>query len=282
LEKNTEYLSTEKILELLLSPLPEAEIKKLQGLLVNPEQAIFIKPGMSARDVLLLLPRVKFLRDAIPELIISLLPTSLRPSAKEAANHTAAGGGTEQNQDHIRKINILFEEKKQPLSISDLLPMFLEEHNGDINKSLLSLTLFLKWAARINPAADAEEWFRTHIADEYSPLLSYHQLPSKLELAYTSKPPTLFEKIGSLFKRQPENRSQQMNYNMTNQLGKPYHAAHLTSLLSDFSPEVLTVLTLGEYYQYSVDHGSSKMLADMFVLQGVKKINKYLQKFERK
>jgi hypothetical protein len=188
----------------------------------------------------------------------------------------------------------LIEEKwqanqQQPLTTSQLLEVFLLAHAGNLNKSLEELSLFLRRKARQkgfkghHMDLDTKEWFVTHILDQQSPEIAFNSLPVT-EHQYIkdyNRANTMFEKLTTLFtgREMINYRSVNMNFNLENRVGQPYHFFHLLSLLSQAEPEVIRLLTFGEYFTYAEKHGSAKMLSDVFLLRELKEILKIFEQF---
>lgn len=207
---------------------------------------------------------------------------------------------------HARTIESLGQEI--PISASHVLAVCLEENSGDLNKAIRDMTLVLKYSARgdyesymevLPEQPEQVKRFRDIILDEYSDFVPYQRLElpappderaggwdrryrgSKLAraLGYESSQQTwdhqYYKTLGL------EDREPYMDYSLYNRTGLPYHAAHIASLLGNFSPEVITVMVAGEYAEHGPEHGKCKLLADLRVLRDLYKIRDLLREYAR-
>ncbi len=129
-----------------------------------------------------------------------------------------------------------------PTSASAILEYCLERNEGSIDMSLLDTMIFLKYMSRndvsldtfdnvvSNPtlAQDSEDWFRTHILDEYGQVGNYQTLPHKT-----------FPYNGLLSKFEGfADTKVDKDLHSLNQIGKPYHAWNIALLIIAVPPSI--------------------------------------------
>lgn len=171
---------------------------------------------------------------------------------------------------------------EKPLSIEHILPIFLEKTSGDLTVAMYALAGFLKRFRRSDRGQTIQnEWFKKYIADEYSTLAPYQDLTQNTysyegKLGQDKLSKKVFEWGGA------DPGLHYMDFSLSNQIGKPYHAANLAALLEYFPPDAIAAMTAVEYLRYGPEHGASKALADVMILKELRKIEKLFQKFEVK
>lgn len=192
------------------------------------------------------------------------------------------------------------QESKTPLSVSQILPIFLEKTSGDLSASLYCMTAFFKSQSRGLGVAtkdntlmqNASAWFKKYIADEYYSLVPYQGLDD-VRRPYPGK---LYPKIAGIMGQTTfggianeaeefspaDHRPLYYDYLSLNQVGKPYHAANIVALLECLPPEAVAVLTAAEFVSHSSKHGINKALADVMILIELREIDKLFQRFSPK
>jgi hypothetical protein len=283
----TDFFSTVDFIQLLNTPIPKEHI--LQMLLghLSSTQLQLIPNTMTLREVITKLPPGYVNHQRITNYLVEKLPSALQPVAEEAAEYYEIMR-PQSYEENKGKIEQKSKELGRPLSVSEILFIFLENEHGNIAKALEAMTIFLKKArlpiqdytavGKISYVHDAVNWYKSFIKDEYSPSHPYTSLPE--EIPNENKKPALFEKIAFFLSQgRKKSESLNMNFNVQNQIGKAYHFAHMTSLLNHFSPEVITALSFGEYWRYGIEHGSNKLFADILLLQELKKIKEIFKNY---
>lgn len=172
-----------------------------------------------------------------------------------------------------------------PLTFSEILFRALEHSDGNLSQALYLTASFYRTTARstvqltfpeensaikperINDAKRRTEWFATHIKDEFSPALPFTDLSDK-----------------NYHRQYNPNETQNLpqfnyDYNRENQIGKPYHVAHMIALLNVLPPEFIACMTTFEYIKYGDRHGLSKLWADFKVLKQMRTIESWLNGF---
>jgi hypothetical protein len=277
--QNPDHMSFSDIYSLLVQKLSSDDIKLLSSFTYNPEARKQLTLSTTYWEVILLSRKFQFRNDTLSEFLIKKLPGTAQERLKKAALHGEyLPVNRTQSASIVDQIEQKVEKTGKPCGLADVIPLALELTNGNLGAALAWLTTFYKQLARgsILNEKNVEQWFKKYIQDEFSPTLSFNDLKEGLE--HKRRKISLFEKIAKGFTGEnvSDIYSQNMNLNLTNQIGKPYHVIDMMSLLNTFSPELITFFVGGEYAQYAVSHGSNKLLADMLVLKELKKIQKYL------
>ncbi len=280
--QNSDHMSLRDMYSLLVQKLSPEDIKYLTASTYNDEVKKQITLETSHWEVILLSRKYQFATDSVSDFFIDKLPSTIKQRLKKAAKHgeyMAAVANPESFIQLVQFIEEKVEQTGQPCSLAEVIPYTLELTDGNLDLALTLLTSFYKQLARggILKGKNREQWFKQHILDEYSPTMAFNNLDEGLE--NKRRKISLFEKLAKKFTGEnvSATTSYNMNVNLTNQIGKPYHVLDMMSLLSHFSPELITFFVGGEYAQYAIAHGSTKLLADMLVLKELKKIEKYLQ-----
>ncbi|KKS32246.1 MAG: hypothetical protein UU93_C0008G0008 [Candidatus Amesbacteria bacterium GW2011_GWA2_42_12] len=164
------------------------------------------------------------------------------------------------------KVWIETNSPNSPMSSASILSHFIEQNSGNLSLSLDDLSGFLRWIAR-STGSDSYIWMRNHIADEFSPNVSFNSFPSSEEYPYTGPFGSKISLNGQL----------NYDYSLLKQVGKPYHSAHIVSLLSSQSTGTITFMVFGEYILHGREHGLEQFISDMSLLANLSKINKSLR-----
>ena len=189
------------------------------------------------------------------------------------------------------------QEVAKPLSVSTVIEIMLEKHQGNLAAALYSTAGVLKYMSRMvvdesqdnddYTQAERNEWFQTYIADEYSSLVPYQSLDNhestyqgKADLAYGKAIGWIAGDAGQA-KVYENGRPLYYDFSLSNQIGKPYHAANVVALLEYFPPEVIVAMVAGEYARYGAEHGANKALADVMVLLELRNVEKVLKRYEQ-
>lgn len=167
-----------------------------------------------------------------------------------------------------------------PLTLEKLLYLSLEVNQGDINLSLSTLRNIFKIQSRGQQFyTDSGLWFKKYIKDEYSYYGSFNEMDLG-EPIYTGKLKDKLYEILPVFRVLDNDGKDNIDFDLSfpNRIGLPYHAIHIIELLSDFPPEVITFLTMGEYINFGPRHGLIKFISDLELLSQTSKIKKTLEK----
>ncbi|GEM_PF-4582514 len=163
-----------------------------------------------------------------------------------------------------------------PISSSVVLEFLLEKNIGALDKSILDLSIFLKYMARRNrligefgsTVSPDEEWMATNILDEYGKVINYTSL-SENRYPYEGHLPKSFY-----------NPRRDQDLSRINQIGKPYHAWSIVAKLIAFPPSILKIGSIGRNWSTFSDQGLSKVSADLHVAMELDRIDKFLRNFE--
>ena len=199
------------------------------------------------------------------------------------------------------KVEAKVQQEGKKIGFSEILIFFLELTQGKLDEALEIATFFLKKQRYDKPGKG--EWIQSHIRDEQSPILNFDSLVENPEAGSESIRPSFFDRMQSLITGEPNHelasvplfnklaallqgkdsltvRDSFFNFNIENHLGRPYHQAHLVSLLKYFPPEAVSFFTLGEYAMNLQQHGSVKLFADILILRDLRKVSKLLEKYK--
>lgn len=184
-------------------------------------------------------------------------------------------------EDHVKKTG-------SPVSASFILSELLKQHDGDLNLALFNLAEFLKYKARHNvnnstSPPENKRWIPDHVVDEYSDFVPYPQLNDvEYELddkRMNNRGKKALLTVSKVFGNRYIQKYVNFDYSLLNQIGKPYHAAHMVALLESFPPEMIAMMTSMEYLLHGVNQGMSKFLSDLRVLRDLKTTENVLKQY---
>ena len=66
---------------------------------------------------------------------------------------------------------------------------------------------------------------------------------------------------------------------LRNRTGEPYHVASMGALMSEFPPEIIALLTTGEYVKFGPEHGIQKALVDISTIGDLYNLSRVLEKY---
>ena len=183
--------------------------------------------------------------------------------------------------------------RKKRYSTTEVLRMFMEETQGDMSLSMYLLAAFYKDHARklkgmnfiLNGKYD-QTWIKDHLMDELSDFLPFTSIPSDQYSEVKSMDIIGFDAIkAKVIKILPfkflhddtedyDNPAVKIDfdYSLLNQQGKLYHAANMVALLDRLSPEIITIMMLGEYMTSGARQGLSKLLSDLRIATDLYKL----------
>jgi hypothetical protein len=246
--------------------------------------------------------------DIIKQLVLNHLPENIAEiiDSSEGVSKSMLKQGLDANffesvRDRI-EIFFLQQDERIPLSISKILPMFLEQTKGNLNSALYLMASFFKAFSRGSQQStswkewnfqmdEAAVWFKTYIKDEYGSLVPYNILTTE-ETPYPGKLSHIFESLfgKSLFGGEGskpvklsvnDDRSIYYDLSLRNQVGKPYHAANLVALLDIMSPEMISTLCLLELLRHGNQHGLNKAISDLKICQELVNAQKLFMRYTK-
>lgn len=157
----------------------------------------------------------------------------------------------------------------KPLSTAKVLKFTLLLNKGDLKQALYDSSFLLKGFAR-RKMPHYQGWNPEHLSithqfqelfrDEFSPISSFNDLP--LEMPTTNKGAVNYD------------------FALPNQIGTPYHAFHLAALSTDFKPEVLSDLLVGEYMSYYREQGARKALTDACIMERMYELQRLFARYQ--
>lgn len=172
-------------------------------------------------------------------------------------------------EDLTIQIESLTKNQGHPASTSQILELLLEKNNGNLGLSMSQIADFFKYVSRnrstngvIYPNENAK-WMKNNILDEFSYDFPFNQLRDD-ETEYKG-----------LFGIQRAN----FDTSLRNRTGEPYHVASMGALMSEFPPEIIALLTTGEYVKFGPEHGIQKALVDISTIGDLYNLSRVLEKY---
>lgn len=175
---------------------------------------------------------------------------------------------------HVEKLVI---QTGAPISAGEIFSYCMDRNGESINKSLMDTTIFLKYMARNDTtlltfngirddpekARANEDWFKANIKDEYGKVGNYSKLPHETYPYHgllSAKPGAADLEVDK-------------DLHLLNQIGKPYHAWNIATLLTALPPAMAQIGVAWEQYTYFKEHGPAKTASDFRVALELNKLD---------
>ena len=292
-ERNDDYTSVEKFLKIMQSPLGAERVAFCRERLHDLPN-IELNENMSITEVVTTIIQEGSYKDA--KLIIGkIFPDSLVQKLEEIEGSFEDMYGDVSKKDDLfytelgRTIEEESKESQSP-SLSKALTLCLEYTDGDLGLAMNHLGKGMKILTRFR--REDSFWVRDNILDEYSDFVPYHELPddeSIVEKQETGVAHKVLRYLGRTEHSQSALDPEELLYeeerflydfSVHNQVGKPYHLAHMVSLLRDFSPEMITLMVGVEYSQHGPEQGMNKLLADLRTISELYDIKDFVESYQ--